>query len=56
MNTIANFQIFSPIPFKQYNPKVSQITTLEINKNTGHFDRDEYRYVAFYGKDYVAGN
>ncbi|KYB26915.1 chondroitin sulfate synthase 2 [Tribolium castaneum] len=54
MNTIANFQIFSPIPFKQYDPKVSQVPTLEINKNNGHFDRDDYTYVSFYGKDYIA--
>ncbi|XP_044260141.1 chondroitin sulfate synthase 2 [Tribolium madens] len=54
MNTIANFQIFSPIPFKQYDPKVSQVATLDINKNSGHFDRDDYKYVSFYGKDYIA--
>ncbi|KAJ8975470.1 hypothetical protein NQ317_019798 [Molorchus minor] len=28
---------------------------LEVNKNTGHFDREEYGYVSFYGKDYVTG-
>ncbi|KAF2882280.1 hypothetical protein ILUMI_23900 [Ignelater luminosus] len=54
MNTIANFQIFSPIPFRQYNPKVTQINTLEVNKNAGHFDRQNYKYVSFYGKDYIS--
>lgn len=56
MNTIPNFQIFSIIPFRQYNPKISQISDLELNKNGGHFDKEEFRFVAFYGKDYVPGN
>lgn len=55
MNTIANFQIFSPIPFRQYNPKITQMDTLEVNKNAGHFDRQEYNCISFYGKDYISG-
>ena len=55
MNTIPNFQIFSAIPFRQYNPKVSQSQGFEINKNNGHFDKEEYRYISFYSKDYVTG-
>ncbi|RZC42210.1 chondroitin sulfate synthase 2 [Asbolus verrucosus] len=53
MNTIPNVQIFSPIPFRQYNPKISQASNFEVNKNGGHFDKEEYKYVSFYGKDYV---
>ncbi|KAJ8951127.1 hypothetical protein NQ318_021571 [Aromia moschata] len=53
MNTILNHQIFSPIPFRQYDPKISQYKSLEVNKNTGHFDREEYRFISFYGRDYV---
>ncbi|XP_056637395.1 chondroitin sulfate synthase 2 [Diorhabda sublineata] len=53
MNTIQGFQIFSPIPFRQYNSKVSQTIALDVNKNTGHFDKEEYKYISFYGKDYV---
>lgn len=56
MNTIPNFQIFSPIPFRQYNLNVTQADKFEVNKNSGHFDAEEYSYVSFYGKDYVAGN
>lgn len=56
MNTIANFQIFSPIPFRQYNPNVTQTNKFEVNKNSGHFDPEEYSYISFYGKDYVSGN
>lgn len=55
MNTILNFQIFSPIPFRQYNPKISGVNILDVNKNSGHFDKGEYKYISFYGKDYVAG-
>ncbi|CAH1382142.1 unnamed protein product [Tenebrio molitor] len=54
MNTIPNFQIFSPIPFRQYNPKISQQPNLEVHKYNGHFDKEDYKYVSFYGKDYVA--
>lgn len=56
MNTIVNVQIFNPIPFRQYNPKITQISKLEVNKNIGHFDREEYKYISFYSKDYVNGN
>lgn len=55
MNTISNFQVFSPIPFRQYSPQVTQLSVLEVNKNLGHFDYEENFYVSFYGKDYVAG-
>ncbi|KAB0791849.1 hypothetical protein PPYR_03649 [Photinus pyralis] len=53
MNTISNFQVFSPIPFRQYNPNVTHADALDVKKTVGHFDRDEYKYIAFYGKDYV---
>lgn len=56
MNTIQNVQIFSPIPFRQYNPKITQINKLDVNKNVGHFDRETYKYLSFYSKDYVNGN
>lgn len=55
MNTIEGFQVFSPIPYRQYNPMISQVKSFEINKNVGHFDREEYRYISFYSRDYVNG-
>lgn len=55
MNTILNFQIFSPIPFRQYDPEIIHMNTLEVHKNTGHFDSEEYKYISFYGRDYVFG-
>lgn len=55
MNTIEKFQVFSPIPFRQYNKKASEYTKLEVNKNAGHFDREEYKYISFYGRDYIEG-
>ncbi|XP_030747623.1 chondroitin sulfate synthase 2 [Sitophilus oryzae] len=54
MNTIENYQVFSAIPFRQYDPVISQYTRFDVNKISGHFDREEYKYIAFYGKDYVA--
>lgn len=56
MNTISNFQIFSPIPFREYNSNISLSEKLDVNKMAGHFDKEEYKYISFYGKDYVAGN
>lgn len=53
MNTIMGFQIFSPIPFRQYDPKISGTATLDVHKDVGHFDRDEYKFISFYGRDYV---
>ncbi|KAL1502065.1 hypothetical protein ABEB36_007266 [Hypothenemus hampei] len=53
MNTIEDFQIYSPIPFRQYNPKISQIIQFDVNKMSGHFDRELYNYISFYGRDYV---
>lgn len=55
MNTISGFQIFSPIPFRQYDPKVTKLLSFDINKNSGHFDQEEYKFISFYGRDYVAG-
>lgn len=53
MNTIVNYQIFSPIPFRLYNPKISKVETVEVQKDTGHYDREEYKFISFYGRDYV---
>lgn len=55
MNTIPEFQIFNPIPFRQYNPLVTNQKSLDVQKSVGHFDREEYKYISFYGKDYVTG-
>lgn len=57
MNTISNFQIFSPIPFKLFDPNLieSELINrkLDVHKSSGKFDSNEYRYISFYGKDYV---
>ncbi|KAF5271137.1 hypothetical protein FQR65_LT17717 [Abscondita terminalis] len=54
MNTIGNFQVFSPIPFRQYNPNVTHSASFDVKKTVGHFDREEYHFISFYGKDYVS--
>ncbi|XP_022905297.1 chondroitin sulfate glucuronyltransferase [Onthophagus taurus] len=53
MNTIDNFQTFSAIPFRQYNPLITKIDRVEVHKNVGQFDKEEFDYVSFYGRDYV---
>lgn len=53
MNTISSYQAFFPIPFAQYNPKVSERDDLDVNKAVGQFDLNEYNYFSFYARDYV---
>ena len=58
MNTISKWQVFFPIGFFQYRPNLvyDQIpypTTIEINKNVGHFDHNSYEHASFYNFDYV---
>lgn len=53
MNTISEYQIFFPIPFVQFNPKISERDDFDVNKNVGQFDTNEYNYFSFYGRDYV---
>ena len=58
MNTIANWQVFFPVGFWQYKPNLiyddkPYPTTIEINKNVGHFDRHSYYHTGFYNSDYT---
>lgn len=69
MNTIANAQIFSAIPFRHYHPAVivggsSGSSGLasnvngdrpQLHKTTGRFDTGHRFIVSFYGKDYING-
>ncbi|XP_013778631.1 chondroitin sulfate synthase 2-like [Limulus polyphemus] len=56
MNTILGFQVFFPIPFVQYHPKVQGTTSknFEIKKDLGHFDIHSYQSMSFYISDYIA--
>lgn len=62
MNTVAGFQIYSPIPFAEYHPELiynenhPQPPEVEINKNNGHYDTSDYKHVSFYTLDYTKGN
>lgn len=56
MNTILNYQVFSPIPFVEYDPKVygrDESKDFEINKSTGYFDGDSFNFLSFYVGDYT---
>lgn len=58
MNTIINWQVFSPIPFSEYNPlitKISEQQFMDINKRQGHFDTHDTEHLSFYVKDYITG-
>lgn len=59
MNTISQYQIFSPIPFVEYHPDIvhmndaKQVET-DINRNHGRYDEYNFNNIAFYAKDYNA--
>uniref|UniRef100_A0A1S4KFX2 Hexosyltransferase n=1 Tax=Culex quinquefasciatus TaxID=7176 RepID=A0A1S4KFX2_CULQU len=57
MNTIAGFQVFSPIAFRQYpcgwTKLCKECDGCDVGQSTGYFDRANYDVVAFYSRDYV---
>lgn len=56
MNTIIGWQIFSPIPFSEFNPIITKNPPqqyMDINKRQGHFDTYNTEHISFYVKDYV---
>uniref|UniRef100_A0A8C6NE51 Hexosyltransferase n=1 Tax=Melopsittacus undulatus TaxID=13146 RepID=A0A8C6NE51_MELUD len=59
MNTINNWQVFFPIHFQGYNPAIAyhnQVppATLDLQRETGRFDRDVFHEACFYNADYMA--
>lgn len=61
MNTISQWQIYSPIPFVEYNPDVAQTENLkqppadiDVNRNAGRYDELNFESISFYVKDYMA--
>lgn len=60
MNTIKDWQIFSPIPFSEFNPVIvynqdlQRPKEMDINKNYGHYDDLNTDHISFYVKDYRA--
>ena len=62
MNTILNWQVFSPIPFLEYNPsvylrksKAEARREFDVSKTSGYFESNMLRYISFYAADYVIG-
>lgn len=61
MNTIKNWQVFSPIPFSEFNPDIVysddfvRPKEMDINKNYGHYDTLNNDHISFYVKDYIEG-
>lgn len=56
MNTIMEWQIFSALPFSEFDPDLMTYprqATLDVNKYYGHFDPFDYDHLSFYAKDYV---
>lgn len=60
INTISGWQLFSPIPFAEYNPEVSfpglsKTEALNISTNQGFYDVHETQHISFYMADYLNG-
>ncbi|XP_072902434.1 LOW QUALITY PROTEIN: chondroitin sulfate synthase 2-like [Hemitrygon akajei] len=59
MNSIGQRQVFFPIPFQEYDPRVAYPNqppplTVDLLKDAGHFDRDFFEAACFYNADYMA--
>uniref|UniRef100_A0A1B6C963 Hexosyltransferase n=1 Tax=Clastoptera arizonana TaxID=38151 RepID=A0A1B6C963_9HEMI len=59
MNTIPQFQVFSAIPFTEFHPDIvysdalPRPPELDINKNYGHYDSKNTKFISFFAKDYL---
>ena len=62
INTISGWQLYSPIPFAEYNPDVTQpgakVKAEELNVSTsqGFYDTHDTWHISFYMADYLNGN
>ncbi|XP_071803278.1 chondroitin sulfate synthase 2-like [Asterias amurensis] len=59
MNTISGWQVFFPIPFSQYDPKIiykelPNPNRIDITKAIGHFDTYLFEHASFYNSDYMS--
>ena len=60
INTISGWQLFSAIPFSEYNPDVSfpslpRNQALTISTNQGFYDANDSHHISFYLVDYLNG-
>ncbi|CAL4137218.1 unnamed protein product, partial [Meganyctiphanes norvegica] len=57
MNTVSNWQVFSPVPFAFYHPGVIEdvgaYDKKDVNRNVGHFARYNFHHISFYVSDYL---
>ena len=60
VNTIQGWQVFSPIPYEEYHPKVAypnrdSPVRLEVSHHAGHFNQHTYEQLSFFKSDYFQG-
>ncbi|KAG7201076.1 hypothetical protein KM043_017619 [Ampulex compressa] len=58
MNTINQYQIYSPIPFVEFHPDIIYTNIvhneeLDVSRNYGRYDEQNYNNIAFYVRDYI---
>uniref|UniRef100_A0A8C4WZM7 Hexosyltransferase n=1 Tax=Eptatretus burgeri TaxID=7764 RepID=A0A8C4WZM7_EPTBU len=59
MNAIANWQVFFPIHFQEFDPELLQPdrqahVATDLSREAGHFDRAAFDEACFYNSDYMA--
>lgn len=59
LTTIAGWQVYFPMPFVQYHPKViyrilPRPDEFDVKRQLGHFDRHSTEFAAFYVMDYMS--
>lgn len=60
INTIAGWQLYSPIPFAEYNPNVTVTSVkkpgvLDVSTNQGFYNSHDTLHISFYISDYLNG-
>lgn len=60
INTISGWQLFSPMPFAEFNPDVSfpgltRQEVLNVSTNQGFYDIHDTQHISFYVADYLNG-
>lgn len=58
INTIAGWQLYSPIPFAEYNPNVTVTSVkkpgvLDVSTNQGFYNSHDTLHISFYISDYL---
>lgn len=58
MNTINQWQVFSPIPFVEFHPDIiyneDKNIEFDVVRNLGRYNDFNFNSIGFYAKDYIS--